>query len=922
MLKLLLKISQNDDDRISSRLGENNFNRIILIHSVGAFVLAPLLSLVLYLSEAPIEFVHYSLSYSIGFVFYGLICVLIPSLKDQLVYFVFFHLFLLTFFIIYYLSIRGFKYEDVVYALPFYILSLIIIQRLYPALLYNVFVVTLLIYANQNIEKTEVNLTYMIPFFIFFGAAVSVVIYVRGKILERLEEYAIYLKKIVNIPGTGFVLFDIKNDELNVIDSNDEAKKFLQTDSDIKSLSNSLYMHFTPEEFKKLKELKFGNKFTKEIMIQLFNSRCDIELNIGILTHKKRSYWLTTLKDITQENKKRTALESNEKKYRNLYFKNKAGVFTLNREGEILNGNESFFKMFDKTVKEGDFIFAQDEVKDWQLILDSLNETGSIYNYQTQLVLSNKVIKTFLFSWYVDDFSGHIEGSVIDLTNIQRASQAIKHSEEKYRLIFEESNDAILLLNGDKIIESNRKATAVFGKNREELKRVNFFDLSWKLGEEEEKNLKEYKRILAQKKNVKFNWEFKGNKSDSIVQAEVALIEINLEGKLYYQCVIHDQTEVNKLEKEKMRAEIAEETNLKLENEIRERIKAQKTAQEQFLRTKAILDSSSNTFLLTLSSRQLVTSFNYHCEAYFLQIFNKRLQQGTRFRDYFEGILSKPRLRLFNILFKQVEQGKSHQIEVRFEGVNNNEFWMEIFMNPIFDTEGNVSEISLVSHDISEKKKSNIAIVESLKEKEILLKEIHHRVKNNLQVISSILNLQSSFVTDTQTLNILQESRNRIRSMAIIHENLYQTKDFSSINFGNYLHNLTQNLITSYRVSGDISLVADINKVDLVLDQAIPCGLLVNEIITNSLKYAWETGKGGIITLKLHQEGTTVSLELSDDGKGLPDEFENIQEETLGLQLVLTLSEQLDGVLKVDRKNGTKYLLKFENIKTLTDVKN
>lgn len=261
-----------------------------------------------------------------------------------------------------------------------------------------------------------------------------------------------------------------------------------------------------------------------------------------------------------------------------------------------------------------------------------------------------------------------------------------------------------------------------------------------------------------------------------------------------------------------------------------------------------------------------------------------------------------------------VKSGKSLQFEVEMKR-DNEIIWWEIFMNPIFDTEGFIAEISMVAHDITEKKKTDIEIVESLKEKEILLKEIHHRVKNNLQVISSILNLQSSFVQDENTLGILRESRNRIRSMAIIHENLYRTKDFSSINFANYLQNLTANLIASYRINEEVVLDADLQDIDLVLDQAIPCGLLMNELITNALKYAWKPGEKGTITLRLSENENMVELLIADDGIGLPVPFEEMNSDTLGLQLVVTLIEQLEGELKVETENGTKYLIKFENIK-------
>jgi two-component sensor histidine kinase len=352
-----------------------------------------------------------------------------------------------------------------------------------------------------------------------------------------------------------------------------------------------------------------------------------------------------------------------------------------------------------------------------------------------------------------------------------------------------------------------------------------------------------------------------------------------------------------------------------------ERIKAERLVQEQFLRTKAILDSSSNTFLLTLSLDRVISSFNTHFEKYVFQLTGNQIKEGQLFAEFFSSVFSLAQMRIFGSLFDKVTKGKSHQYEVLLDVADRNS-WLEIFMNPIFDTEGNVAEISIVAHDVSEKKKSSNEIVESLKEKEVMLKEIHHRVKNNLQIISSILNLQSSFVHDENTLEILQESRNRIRSMAIIHENLYRTEDFSSINFADYLVNLVTNLIASYRIQEVINLDSNVDEIDLILDQAIPCGLLVNELITNSLKYAWDKKQVGTIRMELKQSGSRVTLIIADDGSGLPNNFEDMSSDTLGLQLVVTLVEQLDGELTVNVKNGTEYLINFDNIKTLTDGKN
>ena len=188
--------------------------------------------------------------------------------------------------------------------------------------------------------------------------------------------------------------------------------------------------------------------------------------------------------------------------------------------------------------------------------------------------------------------------------------------------------------------------------------------------------------------------------------------------------------------------------------------------------------------------------------------------------------------------------GIPQYFETKFVDTPGNTVWYEIFLNPIYDENKKVVEISGIGHDITEKIKANERIQQSLQENEEILKEVYHRVKNNLQVISSILNLQSSYVKDQNTLNILKESQNRIKSMAYIHESLYQTKDFSSINFSEYVVNLSQNLIQTYSDSYiKIKLNLDIQTIFLNLDLAIPSGLVINEIVSNSIKYAFVDNK-------------------------------------------------------------------------------
>ena len=893
---------------------ENEFTRIVFIHLIGALIIAPIFTYAMHRSDAPDIYMKLGLAYSGMFLVYLLICSLITYLRDRLIYLVILQLFISTYFAYESLEELNFSSTSLFYFFAVYAISSVVIQRLYPAILYHVFVIILLLSSNEAIENSEVSPFIVVGLFLVLGIVSTFVIYVRRQLILTIEDYIKYLNSIMNNPGMGYVLIDLSKSP-KIIDFNLEALRVL--DYTKENINKEFFKRLSKLDIEKIKELKIGNRFIKNFSFSKYNSHFNIELKITVLPLKNKMFWLVNINDITNDSLKIEELELKEKRYRNLYFRNKAGVFTLDRQTKIIDGNDSFFKMLDGTLKKGDRLFGLNTQSDWEFILESLESSEKVNNYQTQYSLTSGVKKTFIFSWYIDEQTGYIEGSVIDLTSKEKASQALKQSEEKYRLIYEESNDAILLLDGDHLVDINRKAEELFGLSRKELLDKQLFELSESKSIINQKSYRFEKAKLSKTRNIRFNWLFSGAKY--IIEAEVSLIEVMIGSKLYYQCVIHDQTEQNKLGKEKLRAEVAEETNIKLAEEIKERINVETKLQEQFLRTRAIFESSSNTLLLTLSLNGEATSFNSHCENYFKNTFNKSIEEGKGFIEYFNELLTEKRVRLFRILIERVKKGTSVQYEVKMIW-ENKDFWMEIFMNPIYDTEGNVVEISLVAHDISEKKKTSIKIEGSLKEKEVLLKEIHHRVKNNLQVISSILNLQSSFVDDEKILEILQESRNRIRSMAIIHENLYRTEDFSSIKFANYIKNLTHNLIASYSVNRQIILDIELAEIDLVLDQAIPCGLLINELITNSLKYAWKEGENGTISINLKEENRIITLEIRDNGIGLPTEFESMKSDTLGLQLVITLAEQLDAELKVDVKEGTKYLIKFENIKPNSNV--
>jgi two-component sensor histidine kinase len=266
-------------------------------------------------------------------------------------------------------------------------------------------------------------------------------------------------------------------------------------------------------------------------------------------------------------------------------------------------------------------------------------------------------------------------------------------------------------------------------------------------------------------------------------------------------------------------------------------------------------------------------------------------------------------------LYQAALGGESSRFEGMMKTRTGATVYLETFLNPIFKDDGKVLEVSCMAHEITDKKKIERQIRDSLREKEILLQEVHHRVKNNLQVISSILNLQSSYVKDPNTLNILRESQNRIKSMSFIHESLYQTTDFSYIDFSDYILSLAKNLVHSYSINlGSVRLETAFEKVYLNLDQAIPCGLIVNELVSNALKYAFPDNQKGVLQLGIRETNHKITLKVKDGGVGVPEEFDIEKGDTLGLQLVFTLVEQLDGEVAFKSKpgKGTEYLITFD----------
>lgn len=247
-----------------------------------------------------------------------------------------------------------------------------------------------------------------------------------------------------------------------------------------------------------------------------------------------------------------------------------------------------------------------------------------------------------------------------------------------------------------------------------------------------------------------------------------------------------------------------------------------------------------------------------------------------------------------------------------FEQADGGAEWVQWECRPWCSAAGEISGLMISSQIITARKLAEESVRASLREKEVLLKEIHHRVKNNLQIVSTLLDLQADYTQDARALEMFKESCGRVKSMALIHERLYRTQDLARVNFAEYVRQLADDLFLAYKVSDDdIAFVVDVTIPPVPIDIAIPCGLLLNELISNCLKHAFRGLEQGTVTVSLQPERGKINLRVMDTGVGLPRGFDFRNTTSFGLQLVMTLVEQLQGDIAHRVCHGSEIVVTF-----------
>ena len=566
-------------------------------------------------------------------------------------------------------------------------------------------------------------------------------------------------------------------------------------------------------------------------------------------------------------------------------------IVAFNEEGELTQYNQAFAVEFGlefgeeaETYKFRNFVATKSEAdRIRNLVYENSNFSGETQGKR----LNGDVFPMYLTVALLRDEADNVFGAMAvgrDITEAKLAQEELEASEERYRSILDNANDAIFTLDDSGFFTyTNPSFNELLGYSEIELSKRTVHDVIQGLP----KRGKTWIKAIAESGAER---EFVAADGKVLTMLGGATIQHNDKGK---------------------------PTGVRgIYLDITDMLLHERRAKTQSAKLESIFDSTENMIMFTMDSADRVNAFNKNFKNIFEYDFGLTFDTSKSFIEHISRVVDEEPYQGQLRLFLRAMEGKPQQFELPLKTIHGESRWYQVFLNPVSLGEDQ-REISCIAYDITERKEIDRAIRSALKEKEVLLQEVHHRVKNNLQVISSMLNLQKSFVKDPETLNLLEESTNRIATMSYIHESLYRNTDFANISFAEYLQRLSANLIQSYsRSDCEVVLQTVFDEVYLSLEQAIPCGLITNELVSNSLKYAFPDRAQGIITLRIqHVEGGAVELEVSDDGVGLPPGMDFAKNDSLGVYLVQALTEQIDGelvVTSVDQgRKGCSFLVRF-----------
>ncbi|WP_321421617.1 PAS domain S-box protein [uncultured Methanobacterium sp.] len=576
-------------------------------------------------------------------------------------------------------------------------------------------------------------------------------------------------------------------------------------------------------------------------------------------------------------------LEESEKSYRELVENSMVAIYKTNMNGDILFANPAMAEMFGfESVEEFKTIKAQQlykNLKDRKPIIEKLIKYGKLNHQQVDLISNTGETITILLSANLKD--NIISGMMMDITPRIKSEKKLENSVSRFRALVECTLDGIITtdVHGN-ILHFNNSLQKMFGYSKDELHNSKLTLLMPEKYHKKFMDSLRHFRSTGEHKLTERTTETIGlKKNGTEFPFEMSLAKWEIGEKIYFSAIIRDITE-------------------------------RKRAQEKLLNKEKELSSIYNNvadviFVLAVEGKNIYRFISAN-PAFFE---TTGLTESQVVGKYVHEVIPEPSLTLVLSKYNEAIQEKK---TVRWEEVTEYPAgikWGSVSITPIFN--GNTHCIKMIGsvHDITQLKCS-------LEEKEVLLKEIHHRVKNNMQIISSLLNLQKSYVTNNETaVDVLKESQNRVKSMAMIHEKLYLSTDLTQIDFENYIKSLVLDLFHTYAICKEqINITITVKDIMLNIETALPCGLIINELVSNSLKYAFPQGREGELKLSLKKFDDNYELIISDNGIGFPENLNYKKTNSLGLQLVNNLVSQIEGTISMNTNHGTEFKIIFKEL--------
>jgi PAS domain S-box-containing protein len=665
--------------------------------------------------------------------------------------------------------------------------------------------------------------------------------------------------------------------------------------------------------------------------------------------------------DITEHNSIEEALKDSKRRLAEIISFLPDATLVIDRKGTVIAWNQAMEKMTDMLGKcnyEYSIPFYGERVP---ILIDLILQPEKIYEKRYNLLKreKDKLIgeaympklnegKTCLWGTAsaLYDNEGNIVGaieSIRDITDRKKAEEALLESEERYRNIFENSVEGIFQSTPDgRYTKINPSFARIFGYDSPEEMLTQVANI----GEQIYTNPDDRIRAtgIVEKEGVLkgFEVECRKRSGEHIWTSLSAKAVRDGTGKtVYFEGAIEDITERKKAAKElqvareDLEKRVLERTgelakaNFSLLSEIAERKKAEEEVRKL---TKAVETTPTAIVLTDLNG--IIEYVNPSIQK-LAGSFTDGSIIGSRIMEYTDD---KGRMLIEKEIMPALLRDRPWRGEINIRTKDGSLYATEMIASLVPDDSGNPKYFLANIYDITQRKKmeeelqkahtelegrvyertaqletANQTLKSSLKEKEVLIKEIHHRVKNNLQIISSLLNMQSGQVKDRDSYRLFQESQDRIKSIALVHEKLYQSEDLASIDYAEYIKKLTDHLLRSYGANPErIKLQIKADGIFLDINTAIPCSLMINEMVSNALKHAFSPAGGGLILIEMRKDAKNrYHLTVHDNGSGFPDDVDYRNSSSLGLQLVNTLVEQLRGKIELEKGLGTTFKILF-----------